>query len=101
MTPEELKSAHDRSFRNKPNIEVSSMCGCFFCGKTCKPSEIKEWVRRDDTAICPRCGIDSLIGDASGLPVTDVPFLRDMFDHWFGTGTTEDGKKVGACKRNW
>jgi hypothetical protein len=34
------------------------------------------------TAICPRCGIDSVIGDESGYPVTRE-FLAAMKAHWF------------------
>jgi hypothetical protein len=83
MTPEELNAAHDRSFRNKPVIEKSTICGCFFCRKTCAPSEIKEYVRACKTALCPNCGIDSLIGDASGLQVTSALFLTEMYKYWF------------------
>ena len=84
MTEDELQSAHDRSFRNKPNIVASALCGCFYCRKTCAPSDVREWVRvEEDTALCPHCGIDALIGDASGLPVTDAAFLFEMYEHYF------------------
>jgi hypothetical protein len=36
-------------------------------------------------AVCPRCGIDSVIGDASGLPVAEPAFLDEMNRHWFGS----------------
>jgi len=34
------------------------------------------------TALCPGCGIDSLIGDQSGRPIT-TQFLDAMRAHWF------------------
>jgi hypothetical protein len=51
------------------------------------PADIDEWVDENEhgvgqTAICPRCGIDSVIGDASGYPVT-VEFLSQMHRVWF------------------
>lgn len=84
MTPHELHDAHDRSFRNKSVIEWSAMCGCFSCMQTYSVSEIVEYVRRDQTAVCPHCGIDAVIGDASGLPVSDPKFLDEMNEFWFG-----------------
>ena len=34
-------------------------------------------------ALCPSCGIDSVIGDASGFPITEE-FLVAMEARWFG-----------------
>jgi hypothetical protein len=47
------------------------------------PTEIKEWCDDGNTAICPRCGIDSVIGDASGFPITSPDFLARMNHYWF------------------
>lgn len=84
--PVDLIAAHDRSFRNRPCIEKSGACGCFYCLKTCVPSIVTKFVRREDTALCPLCGVDALIGDASGLPVTDGDFLQKMHAYWFEHG---------------
>ena len=51
------------------------------------PREIEEWVDADETgegqtALCPRCGIDSVIGSASGYPITKE-FLEAMNRRWF------------------
>jgi hypothetical protein len=51
------------------------------------PSEIEEWVDADEqgigqTALCPNCGIDSVIGSKSGYPTTKE-FLQAMGEHWF------------------
>jgi hypothetical protein len=34
------------------------------------------------TADCPRCGIDAVIGSASGFPITSE-FLSSMNGRWF------------------
>ncbi len=36
----------------------------------------------EQTAICPRCGIDSVIGDKSGFALTPT-FLAEMKKAWF------------------
>ncbi len=50
---------------------------------TFAPATITGWIG-GDTALCPSCRIDSVIGDAAGFPVTK-DFLRAMNRHWFGT----------------
>lgn len=84
MNEAELKAAHDRSWKHRSEIENSTICGCFFCLATFVPGEINEWIDDQTTAMCPRCGIDSVIGNASGLPVSDQSFLDEMASHYFG-----------------
>jgi len=38
----------------------------------------------DDTALCPHCGIDSVIGESSSVPITKE-FLGKMKKYWFET----------------
>lgn len=74
--------AHRFSIYNKEIITKSSKCGCFFCIKIFDPNEIEEWIDpNEDTALCPYCDIDSVLGDASGYEITEE-FLRKMNDHW-------------------
>jgi hypothetical protein len=73
--------------RNREEVLASSICGCFYCGETFPPSEINRWTDEwqgvGQTALCPRCGIDSVIGSESGYAVARE-FLRQMHDRWFG-----------------
>lgn len=58
-------------------------CGCFYCLRVFDPSEIEEWIEDErDTALCPYCGIDSVIGESSGYPLTRE-FLAEMQQYWF------------------
>ena len=59
------------------------MCGCFYCRNIYNPNEIREWIQDSElTAACPYCNIDSVIGDASGYPITKE-FLKEMHKEWF------------------
>ena len=75
-------SAHRHSIRHRTEIEASATCGCFYCLETFPPSVVEVWVDAGATALCPSCGIDSVIGDRSGYPVT-TDFLARMRRHWF------------------
>ena len=46
------------------------------------PAEIDAWVDDDQTALCPKCGIDSVVGSDSGWLI-DVGFLTEMHRAWF------------------
>ncbi len=82
---EDYIQAHKYSIRNRTQLEKSTFCGCFYCKRIYNPAEIHEWVDENGvTALCPYCGIDSVIGDASGYPLGDE-FLHTMHNYWFST----------------
>lgn len=75
--------AHRHSIHHRSEIEASEVCGCFHCLEAYPPSAITEWTDKGaDTALCPRCGIDAVIGSASGAEL-DAQFLKLMHQHWF------------------
>lgn len=78
--------AHKHSIFHRDEITTSERCGCFYCLTIFVPKMIEEWTDTDDsrgdTALCPHCGIDSIIGSQSGYTIT-VEFLKRMHDHWF------------------
>ena len=80
--PDAVRSAHGHSANHRPEVMSSDTCGCFHCEKTFQPAEIIDWVDDGKTALCPRCGIDSVIGSASGFPLTQS-FLSEMNRYWF------------------
>jgi uncharacterized paraquat-inducible protein A len=75
--------AHKHCSNHHDELEKSEQCGCFYCIAIFPPSAIDEWADSYQTAMCPRCGIDSVIGSASGYPIT-AEFLNRMHAHWFG-----------------
>lgn len=81
--PDYIK-AHQWSSMHRENLAQSAVCGCFYCLSTFSPLSIKDWIdgQLGETAICPKCGIDSVIGSASGYPIT-MEFLQKMHEYWF------------------
>ncbi|WP_221227107.1 hypothetical protein [Novosphingobium sediminicola] len=81
---ETLDAAHRHSANHKAELERSEVCGCFFCEKAFAVKDIAEWVDDESgTALCPRCGVDAVIGSASGFPVADAKFIGAMRERWF------------------
>jgi hypothetical protein len=83
MTVPDYIAAHRHSSRHRRQVQASERCGCFYCLAVFKPQTIEEWLDEGDgTAVCPKCGIDSVIGSAAGYPITRE-FLERMHRHWF------------------
>ncbi len=80
---ETIQAAAKYSLRNMKALRKDSRCGCYFCQSIFSPKEIEEWIDGEDTAICPYCWVDSVIGESSGYPITE-DFLKEMGDYMFG-----------------
>lgn len=83
----DIITAHKHSIRHRSEVMNSTVCGCFYCLTTFLPSEITTWTDKDEsgigqTALCPECKIDSVIGDESGFQLS-LEFLKKMSDYWF------------------
>ena len=93
MTKDQIKELlniqHYRSFRNERQIKESQICGCFYCKSIFNPEDVTEWCDNDGngdpTALCPNCGIDSVLGDKCGVRITPS-FLELMNLQFFGEG---------------
>lgn len=80
---EDYIEAHRYCTNNKEKLLQDSKCGCFYCLKIFHPREIVNWIEDSSgTAICPYCGIDSVVGENSGYPITKT-FLSEMRRYWF------------------
>ncbi len=87
LATEDYIAAHTYSSNHKAALEKDRICGCFYCLKIFDPKEIEEWLDAENgdplgTALCPYCGIDSVIGESSQYPITEQ-FLKKMKDYWF------------------
>lgn len=80
-------AAGDQSFKSREQILRSTRCGCYYCLATFAPFEIVEWTDFVDgegqTAICPRCSVDSVLGDLSGQSL-ERENLMHLHVAWFG-----------------
>ena len=82
----DIITAHKFSSNHRESILKSKNCGCFYCLQIFSSSEINDWCDEDkynigQTAMCPKCGIDSLIGDNDLY--FDKLFLEEMHKYWF------------------
>lgn len=76
-------AAHAYSCNHRSQLLRDKVCGCFYCLQVFDPAEIAEWIPDiGGTAVCPYCGIDAVIGESSGFPVTRS-FLEKMRAYWF------------------
>ncbi len=73
-----IEDAPKLSFRNKKKIESGTLCGCYFCLTNFEGHEITDWGDAGETALCPRCDMDSVLPS-----VTDIQVLLDACKHWF------------------
>jgi hypothetical protein len=92
LIPQVYQDAHEKSFRSREQLVAAKWVGCFYCGVVFKPTLIKEWWDDGETAVCPVCGVDSV------MPLTteqfDSDFLEQMRYHWFDCGPTSKGSIV-------
>jgi hypothetical protein len=81
----DILNAHTHSSNHRPDLFQSEHCGCFDCLAIFPPDAIEEWTDEVDgvgvTAFCPECGMDAVIGSASGFPI-EAWFLQRMREHW-------------------
>lgn len=82
----DFEAIHRHSSCHREAIRASSLCGCFYCCATFTPGDIEEWIDERNgvgqTALCPKCGIDSVLGSSSGFRLTPE-FLEAMHKYWF------------------
>lgn len=93
--------AHKFCSNHGDKLVNDKVCGCFYCLSIFSPEEIQKWIKQkkpviqdkhgefdewivDDqfTAFCPYCGMDAIIGESSGYPITKE-FLVKMKERWF------------------
>lgn len=76
--------AHKFASNHNKELIKNKYCGCFYCLTVFETKEITFWIndKYDKTAVCPYCGIDSIIGEYSGYPIT-FEFLSKMKKYWF------------------
>ena len=107
-TPISPSHAVAHSFQNRAEILASESCACFHCFARFPPADIRYWTDSDDpdygdwgpaepdfvrypgqTATCPFCKVDSVVGSASGYDLSDA-FLRSLHDYWHVTKPRND-----------
>ena len=81
----DLIYAHQLCNSNQEKLKNAQVCGCFYCLRIFDPKEIVWEDEEDHTAMCPYCGIDSVLPESATLPITKA-FLKRMQEFWFTEG---------------
>jgi len=96
-----IETAHKFTIFNVKDILASTVCMCFYCGYQFNPHTephlfwMDEHNPKGKTLACPMCGIDCILGDASGYPIADPAFILACTEEWFGgISRISDGKPV-------
>jgi hypothetical protein len=90
-----FNAALEASSSNRELLLTSNRSGCFYCLAIFPSAEITSWIserapkinrlKRGVTALCPRCGADSVLPEAAGFPLTGA-FLGAMQAYWCPSG---------------
>jgi hypothetical protein len=83
------KISRQISSYNRLGIEESEVCGCYYCRSVFNliDTPIKEWIDRGSTALCPLCGVDSVLPKAWTALADDSAHLAQLYADSFGRGT--------------
>lgn len=76
-----IETAIKLSMRNKKALLLSEKAGCYHCLEIFETKEIKEYTDQGETALCPRCNVDSVIS-GSALELNKEK-LKEIRVYWF------------------
>lgn len=74
---ETFQRAIRSAFKNKETLHRASVCACYYCRKEVAFTCIKDWTDNGLTALCPHCGVDSVIS-GDDFPISDPKFLEEL-----------------------
>jgi uncharacterized paraquat-inducible protein A len=78
----EIKKASEYSIYNMAEVANSNLAGCYHCKSIFNAGEIKETTDDGKTALCPKCGIDSVLSETSPFQL-DFETLSALNKYWF------------------
>lgn len=96
---DDLILAHTHSSDHRRLLQEDGQCGISTCLNIFPPGSIERWIpdTRDDTAICPHCTNDSVLGNSCGHEIT-TEFLKTLRRFW--RPSMEDrASREGPCGR--
>lgn len=73
-----IEEATSMAWKNKSKIKEGMICSCYYCLSKYDGSEIAEYVDNEQTAVCPKCSIDSVIPED-----VDEEILMEINKRWF------------------
>ena len=74
-----IEEATRIAWKNRSKIKEDTVCSCYYCLSKYDGGEISEYLDNEQTAVCPKCGIDSVIPED-----VDEEILMDVNEKYFG-----------------
>lgn len=87
-----LMRLHMNTLNNAARVRAADRCGCFHCGQMFAPGEVVRFVPEKDggkTAMCPRCGIDAVLTNLDGEPLTEG-LLEELRARFFSESAADE-----------
>lgn len=81
-----------KSFKNKEELLKYGDCGCYYCISQYKVEEITDYIDNGQTAVCPKCGIDSVLPKESE-DFEDVLYKQHVHSFCWGSRGEDDELK--------
>lgn len=87
LSDEELHEMLTHCKGNRKEIEASSHCVCLYCQEVYRATEVKDYIIDSsldfkETALCPRCGANTVLGDVTGIPFYEE-LIAKLHCHYF------------------
>lgn len=67
---------------NKQPLSEGGLAGCYYCLNIYPANEVVDFIEQEKTALCPKCGIDSVLPETSGYPLNKI-VLQELRNFWF------------------
>ena len=76
-----LNKLHSYCSHNKELIITSKTCYCFYCKEKFDSTEVVEYIDNGQTALCPKCGVDTVLPDS--IKEVNDKVIDEMNKYWF------------------
>jgi len=76
-----LRNAHKHTSKHRAQVKAVQ-CGCFDCLSMFHGASVTQWVDDGQTALCPSCGIDTVLPLSEEVPADKLEFLKAMKALW-------------------
>lgn len=77
-----IDEASKFSICNMPALKNATLAGCYRCISIFPPSDITETTDDGQTAMCPKCGVDSVLPDTPDFAI-NIDSLTRLNKRWF------------------
>lgn len=78
-----MNDAHSHTIRNRSEIARSHICVCLCCKARFKAAEVTGYIDSGETALCPCCGCDAVVGDSSCADISPQA-VEELNKKYFG-----------------